>query len=51
MVHSDILFFVNIINITLKVLTSIRIVLSTESLNGKNRLSVGHPIFYQCFRL
>ena len=44
MVHSDILIF-NIIRITLNV-PSIRILLSTGSLNGKNRLMEGHPRFF-----
>ena len=45
MVHTDLLIFDNVnIHIILKV-PSIRIVLSIGSLNGKNRLSEGHPIF------
>ena len=41
-----------VIRIRLKV-PSVRIVLSIGSLNGKNRLSDGHPrfFFYQIFRL
>ena len=42
MVHSDLFIFDNVIRIILKV-PSIRILLSKESLNGKIRLSKGHP--------
>ena len=42
MVHSDLFIFDNVICITLKV-PSIRILLSIQSLNGKNRLLAGHP--------
>ena len=48
MVHSDILIFYSVIRITLKV-PSIRILLSIGSLNGKNRLSEGHPRFLSNF--
>ena len=44
MVHSGLFMFDNVIRITLKVL-SIRILLSIGSLNGKHRLSEGHPRF------
>ena len=50
MVHSDIYIFDNVIviHITLKV-PSIRTLLSIGSLNGKNRLSEGHPRFLSNF--
>ena len=48
MVHSDLLIFDNEIRITLKV-SSIRIFFSIGSLNGKNRLSEGHPRFLSNF--
>ena len=48
MVHSDLFIFDNVIRITLKV-PSIRILLSIGSLNGKNRLSEGHPIVLSNF--
>ena len=48
MVHSDLFIFDNGIRITLKV-PSVRIFLSKESLNGKNRLSGGHPRFLSMF--
>ena len=48
MVHSDLFIFIDLILITLKV-PSIRIVLSIGSLNGKNRLSEGHPRFLSNF--
>ena len=44
MVHSDLFIFDNVIPITLKV-PLIRIIMSIGSLNGKNRISEGHPIF------
>ena len=44
MVHSDLFSFDNVIRITLKV-PSIKILLSVESLNCKNRLSDGQPRF------
>ena len=44
MIHSDLFILNNEIRITLKV-PLIRIHLSIGSLNGKNRLSEGHPIF------
>ena len=50
MVHSDCFFFDKIIRITVKV-PSIRIALSIGSLNGKNCLSDGHPIFLSRFPL
>ena len=48
MVHSDLFIFDNDIRITLKV-PSVRIFLSIENLNGKNRLSTGHPRFLSMF--
>ena len=48
MVHNDLFIFDNVISITLKV-PSIRILLSMGSLNGKNRLSEGHPRFLTKF--
>ena len=46
--HNDIFIFDNVICISLKV-SSIRIVLSMESWNGKNRLSEGHLRFLSNF--
>ena len=48
MVHSDILIFDNGVCVTLK-LSSIRIIMSIGSLNGKNRLSEGHSRFLSNF--
>ena len=45
---NDLFIFYNIIRITLKV-SLIRIILSIGSLNGKNRLSEGHPRFLSNF--
>ena len=45
MVHSDFFIFDNVIRITLK-MPSIEILLPIGSLNGKNRLSEGPPIFF-----
>ena len=49
-VHSDLFIFdkLNVIRITLKV-PSIRNILSIGSVNGKNRLSKGHPRFILIF--
>ena len=48
MVHSNLFIFDNVIRISLKV-HSIRIGMSIGSLNGKNRLSEGHPRFFSNF--
>ena len=45
MVRSDSLIFDNAIRFTLKV-SSVRILLSIGSLNGKNRFPEGHPNFF-----
>ena len=48
MMNNDLLIFDNVIRITLKV-SSIRIVMSIGILNGKHRISEGHPRLLSIF--